>query len=1069
MSCLNKIVLSLLLCLTFLLDAQQYNFKTYSVKDGLGHSQVSQIIQDKDGYLWFSLFGGGISKFDGKSFTNYSEKDGLASNLTRPIIKDKNNILWIGALGGEITKFDNEKFTKFKPKGDSLNQKVYTLIQDNKNDYWFGTDSGVYKYHSNKLVRLGKKEGLPTVPIMCIFQDSKKRVWIAAWENGIYCFDDGKLLHFEMKDGLSYHTQIGINESRDGTIWLSSFKGVSIIKPTISNIISITRFNHTLLDSNLVYKALDNDQGTIYFATNDNGLLLYNYNAKSFENITSKNGLPNNLIYNVEKDKEHNIWISCWGFGVLKFSGKRFIHYTVKEGLNKDIVPTMNEDNFGNIIIGTGSGLNYLKNNAISEYMPEIKNENILKIVKDKIGGLWISTNKAIYHHVNEKTIKYTSKDGIQAFPAIAMACDNNGNIWFGSWSGGVTCFDGKLFKNFSIGKDGLSSSYIYSICPDSNNDIWICTWDGGLTKISNGKMTYLNKEMGLPNNNVIEAVKDSEGNLWIATYGGGIARYNGKHISIINTNNGLSDDVCNGLAFDDNDNLWISTSKGLDRLNYKMFNLNKTISIKHYGLEEGFSGIDCLKNALFKDSKGNMWFGTKSGLTKYSPSEDHINKIAPQTHITNLKLFFEKTDFTFFADSNDKNSTLPVNLKLPYDKNHLTFSFVGVSFTNPESVRYSYMLEGSDKQWSPFINKTEATYSGLPPGKYCFMVNSNTPETESKNNIEKFYFEILPPWYKTWWAYILYSMVFISIYTITVYARTRKLKKEKERLESIVKERTFEVVQQKHIIEEKHKEITDSINYAERIQRSFLASEELLTENLSKLESSTEGKNYFVFFQPKDIVSGDFYWASKLMNNNFALVTADSTGHGVPGAIMSMLNISSLEKAIEKELCEPADILNHTRKTIIDRLQKDGSKDGGKDGMDCSLICFDFFNRKFTYTSANNPIWIVRKTSEKLELIELAPNKMPVGKHDKDQISFTQHEFNLQKGDLVYTLTDGMPDQFGGPKGKKFMYKQLKHFLISISQLPLNEQKDLLDDVLNKWKGNLEQVDDICIIGIRI
>lgn len=261
---------------------------------------------------------------------------------------------------------------------------------------------------------------------------------------------------------------------------------------------------------------------------------------------------------------------------------------------------------------------------------------------------------------------------------------------------------------------------------------------------------------------------------------------------------------------------------------------------------------------------------------------------------------------------------------------------------------------------------------------------------------------------------------------------------------------------EQKEIVEEKHKEITDSINYAERIQRSFLASTDLLSQNLSE---------YFVFFQPKSVVSGDFYWAGKLSNGNFALATADSTGHGVPGAIMSILNISSLEKAVEQSLHEPAQILNHTRKTIIERLKKDGSLEGGKDGMDCSLISFDFINSKLMYAAANNPIWIVREN----RLIELSPDKMPVGKHDKDQISFTQHEFQLQQGDLVYALTDGMPDQFGGPKGKKFMYKQLKQLIISISQLPMEIQKQKLGDVLNIWKGGLEQVDDVCIIGIKI
>ena len=196
-----------------------------------------------------------------------------------------------------------------------------------------------------------------------------------------------------------------------------------------------------------------------------------------------------------------------------------------------------------------------------------------------------------------------------------------------------------------------------------------------------------------------------------------------------------------------------------------------------------------------------------------------------------------------------------------------------------------------------------------------------------------------------------------------------------------------------------------------------------------------------------------------------FALVTADSTGHGVPGAIMSILNISCLENAIKEGNAEPSDILNHTRLNIIDRLKKDGSKEGGKDGMDASLICFDLKNSKLTYAAANNPVWIVRQN----ELLELAPDKMPVGKHDKDSIPFSQRQIELQKGDVVYTLTDGMPDQFGGSKGKKFMYKQLKELLVSIGQLSMQEQRETLQSSLNNWKSDLEQVDDICIIGVRV
>lgn len=264
------------------------------------------------------------------------------------------------------------------------------------------------------------------------------------------------------------------------------------------------------------------------------------------------------------------------------------------------------------------------------------------------------------------------------------------------------------------------------------------------------------------------------------------------------------------------------------------------------------------------------------------------------------------------------------------------------------------------------------------------------------------------------------------------------------------------EIEHQKQLVEEHQKEVTDSILYARRIQQALLASDKMLNENLS---------NHFVFFQPKDIVSGDFYWATKA-NNKFYFAIADSTGHGVPGAFMSLLNISFLNEAItEKHMHEPAGILNHVRNRLMIALQDDGSEEGGKDGMDCILLAFDSVNLTLDFACANNALLLIRDN----ELITFSSDRMPVGRGPRQDSSFTNQSLQLQKGDCVYAYTDGYADQFGGPKGKKFKYKPFEELLLKTNSLPAKEQTQILKDTLENWKGKLEQVDDILIVGIRV
>ena len=268
--------------------------------------------------------------------------------------------------------------------------------------------------------------------------------------------------------------------------------------------------------------------------------------------------------------------------------------------------------------------------------------------------------------------------------------------------------------------------------------------------------------------------------------------------------------------------------------------------------------------------------------------------------------------------------------------------------------------------------------------------------------------------------------------------------------LEDKVAERTQEVVNQKNIIEHKQKEIVDSLNYASKIQNTLLANETFLNKYLP---------NHFILFKPKDIVSGDFYFATKTQTH-FYIAVCDSTGHGVPGAMMSILNMAFLNEAINQyKLIKPNEIFNHVRSRLIKNL----SKYGGQDGMDGILFSIEIANNKICYAAANNAPIIIRNG----EIIELPCDKMPVGIGLKED-PFNIYNIEITTGDMVIAYTDGFADQFGGPKGKKLMYKPLKQQLLNFSVFTVNEQKQKLNLYFENWRGNNDQVDDVCILGIK-
>lgn len=409
---------------------------------------------------------------------------------------------------------------------------------------------------------------------------------------------------------------------------------------------------------------------------------------------------------------------------------------------------------------------------------------------------------------------------------------------------------------------------------------------------------------------------------------------------------------------------------------------------------------------------------------------------------------------------------------ELKYIFNSISFFWTTPYFINEESTTYNYKLDGFDRDWSGWGQIFYKDYTNLPYGHYFFRVKAKTA-TEIVTDEAIYEFIILKPWYLTTTMIFLYAVALIFIILAIIKSYTRKLKNENIRLEGIVAERTSVVVKQKE-------ELESSIYYARRIQMALLPSEAILSDNI---------KNYFVLFKPRDIVSGDFYWMTK-KGERLYIVASDCTGHGVPGAFMSLLGMSFLDEIIDKEFAPRADIvLNQLRLHVIESLKQVGDVDEAKDGMDIALLVIDFNKQRIEFSGAYNPCFMVRKLSEEeserynKESIEL-PNgsmsdgkymletifgsKMPIGISSRMKEDFVFYDSPLEKGISFYLFSDGYIDQFGGPDGRKFMKKNFKRFLISIQEYPMDRQKELLEKNLHDWMGQNPQVDDILVMGIR-
>ena len=1070
----------------------------FTIREGLSQTRVNNCFTDSYGYLWIAT-NDGLNRYDGYKFKIFRyqpyDSTSLSNDDIECIAEDKKGDLWIGTNRG-LNQYLRQtgSFKQFRLSSGLRNDKIEAVYPDAEGVIWIKTPHFIQRldpitgevvsyehFHSsekasfvdvkceiiediNGLLWFGTIDGLfsfnrktsgfnhyfhdPLDPLsLCnnevrtLYEDVNGELWIGTG-NGISKYDR---IHDSFKsyfpDGSRYYPSAfniinSITEDDSGVLWVCSKQGISKFYKRNSRfeILSALYVHNSALSLSSVNSACI-DQSKILWVGGFQGLFKIDLKPGKFNlynsSLTSLPSMSSDNVSAIYKDKEDRIWVGLWNNGLdIIDRKKRSIKHFSKDNpdprsrISSNQIVSFYPDSRNLLWIGSGEGIIIFneKNEAFhsfGEYFRPIpvdltKGRHVFTIKEDHRKDLWIGTDKGVFryqHRINMLSSFnriYNNKLSKEIGPVHSIIIDKEDNVWLGTANHGLICFDLENNIFFSCGEtqdDDFPLSSINCLLKDEDGTIWIGT-PSGLTSFDPNEDVFLHftEKDGLPNNYIYSILE---------------AR---------------------------NNKLWISTNKGLsvfDRVKKEFTN---------YSVADGLQAYEFNFGASYQSNDNEFFFGGIAGFNSFYPHALLLNPRIPSVVITHLELIDAEASYEMSV--NIKNPAISVKLNESF-----AIDFASLDFTNPEknSFKYSLTEKGKSPSWIYIGSQHSLTFSNLSPGEYTLSITGSNNDQVWNNGGISICLNVDAPYWRTRTAYIIFILIISGLVYAVFRIRTQALRKSNK----ILRERDIiarEVEKQKEILSRRNKNIEDSLKYAQRIQKAMFTTPRMFKSILPQS---------FVLHKPKDIVSGDFYWISAIDEKVF-VAAVDCTGHGVPGAFMSLIGFELFRKIIiTQRIMEPGSILNALNSNFED-IFGNVEDISLKDGMDLAFCVLDKKKMILEFAGAFIPLYLIRDN----KLIEIKGERFSIGAdsdpEDLTRKVFKTHRFRIKPDDMIYILTDGFVDQFGGPEGKKFKYRRLRHLLLSIHKLTPDKQKAYLEESIEEWKGSLEQIDDILVIGIK-